>query len=297
MTEGLYEDAKKSVSDFPKYLSERLKLPIVILYLSLVTLFNWDIIFYLLFQKSSAICKIIYIKSRYSNLINLRLGWALFISIVSALTFPSIQIVLNWILSFVKRYELQRVKREEEDYAEHRKRILDIRTGNLERQGLQSKIEKLSIENQEILDSVESLMVEKKEKDIEINDLKSMMKSQASILEDQKKEFSYTMKKEVQSSKLISEMQSHTLNVLEKYLTPFDLSFRSIFRETVGILSEYGRLDYHECIKIAGESSKEYIDKLFDLLVLNGVAIPTNDSDEIIALTTYGKLFFEKHKL
>jgi hypothetical protein len=88
------------LENISKSISERLKVPIIVTYISVLILYNWDILFHLLFENDPASIRIQYIKENYSNVyferIIICLGIAILLIIVFAILNTFINFILKW---------------------------------------------------------------------------------------------------------------------------------------------------------------------------------------------------------
>lgn len=148
---------KDFVNDFSKNISERIKLPIVFVYILVFIAYHWDFLFVLFFQEGDVILKVYYLKNHLLTSPFKDFGITISISIFATLIFPIIQVGINYAFQWFKYKEIGRSHDEEVKRAKNEHDVLNIRTGNQERQGLQNQIDTLTNDKQVLLDQVGSL--------------------------------------------------------------------------------------------------------------------------------------------
>ena len=80
-------EEEKILESITNNISSRLKVPIIITYLCVLLIFNWDILYYLLFENDDPTNKIDCIKSTYSELYYTRIFHCIIISITLIILF------------------------------------------------------------------------------------------------------------------------------------------------------------------------------------------------------------------
>lgn len=93
-------EEEKILENITKNISSRLKVPIIATYLSVLIIYNWDILFYLAFETNTATNKINFIKTTYGNLYYTRIYHCFLISIGLILIFTVINTFLNFCLKW-----------------------------------------------------------------------------------------------------------------------------------------------------------------------------------------------------
>ncbi|OEY71824.1 hypothetical protein [Salegentibacter salarius] len=83
------------LENITKSVNERLKISIIITYISVLIIYNWDILFYLFFENSSASTRILEIKENYSDVYYQRILICLAISILLIVIFTALNTLLN----------------------------------------------------------------------------------------------------------------------------------------------------------------------------------------------------------
>ncbi|PRX43109.1 hypothetical protein [Salegentibacter salegens] len=91
------------LENISKSVNERLKIPIIITYISVLIIYNWDILFYLFFENSSASTRILEIKENYSAVYYQRILICLGISILLIVIFTALNTLLNLSLKWFYR--------------------------------------------------------------------------------------------------------------------------------------------------------------------------------------------------
>lgn len=161
-TNAVKENYKEVVSHF----KSKLKLPIVLTYSIILILYNWDIIYYLIFQKSEALIKIHYIKN-IDNDWYYRIWIPILIAIFYALLFPILQVGINYVFKWFKKENNMLERQEEKDNAEHRFEIQKIISGYQEIESLNNQIGNLINDKEDLNNQINILMKEKEDLQLE----------------------------------------------------------------------------------------------------------------------------------
>jgi len=118
------EDEKEKLIDkLTSVATSRLKIPIISTYIAVLIIFNWDIIYYIIFQEDSAIDKIEYIKINYHHEYYYRIFECLIIAITILIIFTVLNTILN--LSLKWFYKKDKEVREEIDSHEKIKKLTE----------------------------------------------------------------------------------------------------------------------------------------------------------------------------
>lgn len=96
-------EEEKILENISKSITDRLKVPIIVTYLSVLFLYNWDIIYYLIFEKNAASFKIKYIKDTYSSVYFERIITCLIISVILIILFTVLNTMINFGLKWFYR--------------------------------------------------------------------------------------------------------------------------------------------------------------------------------------------------
>lgn len=96
-------EEEKILENITKSISERLKVPIIFTYISVLIVYNWDILFYLFFQENSAFERIEYIKNNYSEIYYQRIFICLGIAILLITIFTILNTLINVCLKWFYR--------------------------------------------------------------------------------------------------------------------------------------------------------------------------------------------------
>lgn len=91
------------LENITKSVSERLKVPIVVTYACVLVIFNWDILFYLFFENTSASTRINTIKQVYGEIYYERIFICLTIAVILIVVFTILNTILNLILKWFYR--------------------------------------------------------------------------------------------------------------------------------------------------------------------------------------------------
>ena len=163
------------------------------------------------------------------------------ISILATLVFPIIQVGINYAFQWFKYKDIGRNHSEEKRRAENEYDILNIRTGNQERQGLQNHIDTLINEKQALLDQVGSLnskvsSLSQKEEELKnelaakTNKIKELTVKNKVLSEKDGKENSTIIEMEFDS---ILEKFQHLIYFLREPGNQSDISNIKFFFETI----------------------------------------------------------------
>lgn len=80
--------------------TSRLKVPIISTYVSILVIYNWDVIFYLCFQKEEALKKIGYVKATYGPVYWERLVWCIVLALIVLCAFTVLNTLINFLMSW-----------------------------------------------------------------------------------------------------------------------------------------------------------------------------------------------------
>jgi hypothetical protein len=97
------EEQEKILDGIAKSITSRLKIPIIITYLCVLILYNWDIIFYLFMESDAASNKIACIKTSYGSVYYLRIFICMLIAVLLVALFTIINTLLNLCLKWFYR--------------------------------------------------------------------------------------------------------------------------------------------------------------------------------------------------
>lgn len=96
-------EEEKLLENISKSISNRLKIPIITTYICVLILYNWDIIYYLIFENIDAKIKIQYIKDEYGTVYYTRILTCLFLSASLIVIFTILNTFLNFCLKWFYR--------------------------------------------------------------------------------------------------------------------------------------------------------------------------------------------------
>lgn len=96
-------EEEKILENISKSITDRLKVPIIVTYLSVLFLYNWDIIYYLIFEHNTASIKIKYIKDTYSTVYFERILTCIIISVILIIVFTILNTMINFGLKWFYR--------------------------------------------------------------------------------------------------------------------------------------------------------------------------------------------------
>ncbi|HEY4628206.1 MAG TPA: hypothetical protein VIH02_02875 [Flavobacterium sp.] len=96
-------DEEKLLENIGNSIASKLKVPIITTYISVLIIFNWDILFYLIFSSEEAKIKIQYIKDEYGAVHFERIAICLLVSMLLIIIFTVINTLLNYCLKWFYR--------------------------------------------------------------------------------------------------------------------------------------------------------------------------------------------------
>lgn len=100
-------EEEKILENITKSISERLKVPIILTYVCVLFLYNWDILFYLFFESSSATSKIQFIQKTYGKVYYYRILHCLIIAVLLIISFTMLNTAINFCLKWFYRKDKQ----------------------------------------------------------------------------------------------------------------------------------------------------------------------------------------------
>lgn len=201
-------ELKETVEYLSKYFVERLRLPIALAYISVLIFYNWDILFYLAYEKRDALGKITYVKNRFGPEYYNRVLNPALIAIVASMLISAVQVGINYLMSFFKKIDLNRVNGEEMLFAGNKRRVIVELTGTRE-------METLMLRNQEL----ESEMQKSNELIKKLTDEKSEITKINQELKDKIEQYEQIQSKEIEDE------TSHKLAILDE-INRFEASIR-----------------------------------------------------------------------
>ena len=204
----MIEELKNNLSNIHNELKNKLKLPIIITYSVVLIIYNWDILFFLAFENKSALKKIIYVKSNFFTENFERIWKPILYSIVYSILFPFLQVVINQIVQFFKRFNNKITRKEEIDNAIHNFEVQQQLSGQQSLEQLQNKINQLIIEKDKLISTN--------------NDLIENLKSDSSHLLD--------------SNSILNSEYDKTAKELLNEITKFNNEEKSTFLELINYL-------------------------------------------------------------
>jgi len=225
------------IENVTKSLTTRLRIPIIATYLSILIIYNWDILFYLFFEKIPASEKIKVIKETYSDNYFDRILTCLGIAIIVILLFTVINTILNFCLKWFYRkdkelkteindHEKVKILTEQLSESIDKNKLLVAEIENLKNINQNLSVQKLKFETSDISKKdYENLLAylnskEKKEKYLfSLKELITALRRDINITQDKL----FTEK----SSTYLDEMKE-LIGILEnKKLAKFEYSYRN----------------------------------------------------------------------
>ncbi len=179
-TNAVKENYKEVVSHF----KSKLKLPIVLTYSIILILYNWDIIYYLIFQKGDVLENILYIKN-INNIWHHRILNPIFIAIFYALLFPILQVGINYVFSWFKNKNNELERNEELDNAKHRFQVQKEISGSQELEVLNNQINSLMVEKNNLNNQISNINEQNEQLSKENIEIKQNKNEEIIILKEQ----------------------------------------------------------------------------------------------------------------
>lgn len=135
-------EEEKILENITKSISDRLKVPIILTYISVLIIHNWDILYYLFFQAEVANAKIDYIKKNYSEFYYPRIINSLIIAVVLIIVFTVLNTAINFCLKWFYRKDKE-IKAEIESFEQISKLTEQLSTSIDEIKRLKEQVENL----------------------------------------------------------------------------------------------------------------------------------------------------------
>ncbi|WP_379969776.1 hypothetical protein [Epilithonimonas sp. UC225_85] len=224
------DEIKNSLDNHKINLSNRLKIPVITTYCCVLTLFNWDIILYLIYNKAEILQRIIFVKEKFNN-IYIRVGVPLLLAILYTALFPIIQIGINYCLSYFKNHNTNLIRKEELENAKHQFQIQQTITGTQTLQQLSNQIDSLAINNQKLLDENKEIINNNKELLEQVKNLKNNL----SQMEINYIDASSTKENSIIIPNIIQKEIENTANKLWENYEELDDKTKSVFIEILKI--------------------------------------------------------------
>ncbi len=234
------EGIKTNIGLIQNDIKNKFRLPIFLTYSVILIVYNWDILFYLAFQKKDSLEKIEYVKTNLFTENFDRVWKPILLAILYSILFPFIQLLINFVVQFLKSKNNQITRKEEIDNAEHSYNIQQQLTGKQTLQQLQNKIDELILEKEQLIATNNSLISQLKTDNNDLLDSSSIFKAE---FEKTAKTFLLKINELTNEEKstvieLITQLQKN-----ENSFTVKDLSAMSIFPEhaqkTLNLLQEF----------------------------------------------------------
>lgn len=169
MQKEIPETIVSSIKEHKSNLRNKVSLPLLSTYCLILVLFNWDILLYLFFQKGEIFIKINGVKEFFPNKNYYRVWCPILLAILYTFLFPSIQILLNLAQAKLKQMNMNLIRKEEINAAEHEFQIQQQLSGKQTLQELNNTIEalvndkeKLNIDNDALNSQIKELITELK---------------------------------------------------------------------------------------------------------------------------------------
>lgn len=242
-------DEEKLIDNIGNSIASKLKVPIITTYISVLIIFNWDILYYLIFSGEEAKIKIQYIKDEYGSVHFERIAICLIVSMLLIILFTIINTFLNYCLKWFYRKDKE-ITTEIESFEKITLLSEQLSTALDNNKELNSELETLQNINNSL--STKSLNVNVNEiskKDFQklISNLKTrpnnekFLFSLKELIDILKKEPKQDLEKIFKSSTYDTEMRALVAHLINKNLlkTNFERNYidGQIYENTILILS------------------------------------------------------------
>lgn len=142
-------EEEKILENITKSINDRLKVPVILTYICVLFLYNWDIIYYLIFENNCASIKIKFIKNEYGSVYFERILICLTISIILIILFTILNTFINLGLKWFYRKDKE-ITSEIENYEKINSLTLQLSNSIDEIKKLNSQIENLTKINENL---------------------------------------------------------------------------------------------------------------------------------------------------
>lgn len=259
------ESVKENLKSINSEFKNKFKLPIFITYSVILTIYNWDIIFYLAFEKLDALDKIKYVKANFFTENFERVWKPIFFAIIYSILFPFIQVLINQVVQYFKAFNSKITRKEEIDNAIHSFEVQQQLSGQQSLQQLQNKIDLLILEKDKLISTN--------------SDLVKQLKSESSDLLD--------------SNSIINAEYEKTAKELFKEINSLNNEEKSTFLEILNYLDNLNDAFYESNLK-SKTSYPQNIDKTRALLKKYNIVETT--STGFLKVTMFGLKFIKFFK-
>jgi hypothetical protein len=259
------KNVKDNLKSINNELRNKFKLPIFITYSVILTIYNWDILFYLAFEKLTALDKIKYVKANFFTENFERIWRPILLAILYSILFPFIQVLINQIVQYFKAFNSKITRKEEIDNAIHSFEIQQQLSGQQSLQQLQNKIDQLILEKDKLISTN--------------NDLIKQLKSDSSDLLD--------------SNSIINAEYEKTANDLLKEISTLNNEEKSTFLEIINYLNNLKDAFYETSLP-SKTSFPQHTNKTKEILKKYKIIEPT--STGILKVSMFGLKFIEFFK-
>ncbi len=262
----LIDELKNNFTNIHNELKNKLKLPIIIITYSVVLiLFNWDILFYLAFENSSALKKIQYVKLNFFTENFERIWKPILYAIVYSILFPFLQVIINQIIQYFKRYNNKITRKEEIDNAVHNFEVQQQFSGQQSLQQLQSRIDQLILDKDKLISTNNNLIEHLKSDSNDLLDINSILNS----------EYDKTAKE------IFNEINN------------LDNEEKSTFIELINFVSSYN--DSFSTLTLASKTSfPQHTNKTQEILLKYNIVESTRNG--LLKISTFGTKFIQFFK-
>mgnify|MGYP000039874004 FL=1 len=197
-------EEEKILESITNNISSRLKVPIIITYLCVLLIFNWDILYYLLFENDDPTNKIDCIKSTYSELYYTRIFHCIIISITLIILFTVINTLLNFCLKWFYKKDKE-ITTEVENYEKINVLSSQLSQSVTEIKNLKKQIENLKNINESLSSRDLDIDISKiSEKDY--NDLISLI-----VLQNNSEKLRFSLKELIGFLKEEPDLETHII--------------------------------------------------------------------------------------
>lgn len=262
-----YESIKENMKTINNEFKNKFKLPIFITYSVILTIYNWDILFYLAFEKLNALDKIKYVKANFFTENFERIWKPILFAVLYSILFPFIQVIINQIVQYFKAFNNKITRKEEIDNAIHSFDIQQQLSGQQSLQQLQNKIDLLILEKDKLISTN--------------NDLIKQIRSDSSELLD--------------SNSIINTEYEKTAKELFKEINELNNEEKSTFLELLNYLNNL-KDSFYETSLPNKTSYPQHTDKTKVILKKYNIIEKSTTNNSALKVSMFGLKFIEYFK-
>lgn len=208
----LTELAKNTKEDIKDMITERLKYPIINLYIFFLLMLNWDILIILFFYEGTALNRIKEIQNLNKQfivfwVINLRVILPLLFAVVSCFIYPYLSYLIEKKLSKTNKSRIDNHFDLKDKTADRERQVIDKRNGNRSIEELNNQITILSNDKEKLLDENIKYSEEIKLKSQRVDELDNFIKGYKQNFKEVNESFDFVRKQNFEGILEFVELQ------------------------------------------------------------------------------------------